>query len=247
MENIRGKSVIIMGASSGIGAATVKKLAEEGAKLTIAARREERLKELVKEMPEAEIEYVVCDVARFEEVERVKEVALQKYGKIDVLFNNAGVMPLAPLIETRRDEWQYMIDINITGVLNGIAAVLPVMVKQQSGHIISTGSVAGHVVFEGASVYCGTKWALRAIMEGLRQEQRENNIKSTLISPGAVTTELYNSINDEETRKAHRENAEQPGFGISSEQVADAIAYVIGTKENLAISDMILRPTKQPV
>ncbi|MGX7419864.1 SDR family oxidoreductase [Carnobacterium gallinarum] len=242
-----GKVVIVMGASSGIGEATVRRLAKEKNKLVIAARRESHLKAIKESLPHAELVYQVADVSKYDEVQKVIELALTTFGKIDVLYNNAGIMPTAPLAAGHREEWQQMLDINITGVLNGIAAVLPIMVKQKSGHIIATDSVAGHVVYPDSAVYCGTKFAVRAIMEGLRQEQHQNNIKSTIISPGAVDTDLYQTISDAATRDAVMKNQQTAGFGLTSEQVADAVAYVIATPDNVSVSDMIIRPTKQPI
>lgn len=247
MANIEGKVVVIMGASSGIGEATTKKLAEEGARLVIAARREDRLKALAQSLPKAEISYLVADVSNKEEVQAVIDLAIKKYGRVDVLFNNAGVMPTAPLSESRFDEWRQMLDINIMGVLNGIAAVLPVMKKQQSGHIISTDSIAGHVVYPGSAVYCGTKFAVRAIMEGLRQEERENNLRSTIISPGAVDTELYLTSKDPETQEWLKNNQSTEGFGLKSSDIADAISYAISTPETVAVSEIMIRPTKQMI
>jgi len=178
-------------------------------------------------------------------VQQVIDLAIAEYGQLDVLFNNAGIMPTAPLAETRRDEWKNMLDINVMGVRNGIAAALPKMVEQKSGHIISTDSVAGHVVYPHSAVYCGTKFAVRAIMEGLRQEQRENNIKSTIISPGAVLTELYTTINDKEASAAlHQAQSE---WGLAAEDIAQAVAYVIDTPDRVSVSDMIIRPTTQEV
>jgi NADP-dependent 3-hydroxy acid dehydrogenase YdfG len=246
MSKIQDKVVVIMGASSGIGEATTKKLAQEGAKLVIAARREDRLKALVESLPSAaDISYAVADVTDKDDVQAVIDLAVKRHGRIDVLYNNAGVMPLAPLSETRFDEWRQMLNINIMGVLNGIAAVLPIMRNQQSGQIIATDSVAGHAVWPGSAVYSGTKFAVRAIMEGLRQEERENNIRSTMISPGAVDTELYNTINDPETQEAARNSARTEGYGIKSEDVADAVAYAISTPESVSISEILIRPTKQ--
>lgn len=247
MAIIEGKVVVIMGASSGIGEATTKKLAEEGARLVIAARREDRLKALAQSLPNAEISYLVADVSNKEEVQAVIDLAIEEYGRVDVLFNNAGVMPTAPLSESRFDEWRQMLDINIMGVLNGIAAVLPVMKKQQSGHIISTDSIAGHVVYPGSAVYCGTKFAVRAIMEGLRQEERENNLRSTIISPGAVDTELYLTSKDPETQEWLKNNQSTEGFGLKSSDIADAIAYAISTPETVAVSEIMIRPTKQMI
>lgn len=242
---IQDKVIIIMGASSGIGEATARVLAEKGAKLVLAARREDHLKKIKESLPDAHIVYRKADVSNYDDVQKVVDYAISEYGKLDVLFNNAGIMPTAPLVEAKRDEWKEMLDINIMGVLNGIAAALPYMVNQKSGHIISTDSVAGHVVYPDSAVYCGTKFAVRAIMEGLRQEQRDNNIKSTIISPGAVQTELYKTIRDqkaaEELHKAQKE------WGLSAEDIAQAVAYVIDTPDRVSVSDMIIRPTKQVV
>lgn len=247
MSNIQDKVVLIMGASSGIGEATTKKLAKEGAKIVIAARREDRLKSLVESLPNNEISYMVADVSKSEEVQAVVDLAIEKYGRVDVLYNNAGVMPTAPLSEARFDEWRQMLDINIMGVLNGIAAILPVMKQQQSGHIISTDSVAGHVVYPGSAVYCGTKFAVRAIMEGLRQEERENNIRSTIISPGAVSTELYTTIKTAEDREWVKNLMDTEGLALKSSDIADAVAYAISTPETVAVSEILIRPTKQVI
>lgn len=247
MENLNGKVIVVMGASSGIGEATVRKIAEKGGKLVIAARREDKLKAIKESLPEADIQYKAADVSNFDEVKAVIDLAMSSYGQIDVLYNNAGIMPTAPLIEARRDEWKQMLDINIMGVLNGIAAALPHMAEQKSGHIITTDSVAGHVVYPGSAVYCGTKFALRAIMEGLRQEQRENNIKSTIISPGAVRTELYKTINDKEASEGLSKMQSQEGYGLNSEDIAEAVVYAIETPGHVSVSEVIIRPTRQVV
>lgn len=245
MESLKGKVIIVMGASSGIGEASVRKIAGKGGRLVIAARREEKLKEIADSLPDADINYLKADVTNYEEVKRVIDYAMEKYGRIDVVFNNAGIMPTGELIEARRDEWKQMLDINIMGVLNAIAAVLPIMEMQKSGHIITTDSVAGHVVYPGSAVYCGTKFALRAIMEGLRQEERENNIKSTLISPGAVRTELYKTVQDKAASEALFKL--QAEAGLDSEDVAEAVVYAIETPAHLSVSEVILRPTIQVV
>ncbi|MED3790755.1 SDR family oxidoreductase [Peribacillus frigoritolerans] len=242
---IKDKVVIIMGASSGIGEATAKLLAQHDAKLVLAARRMDRLEAIKEAYPEANILIQQADVTNYEDVKKVAQLALNTFGKIDVLYNNAGIMPTAPIIEGRRDEWRQMLDINIMGVLNGIAAVVPIMAEQKSGHIIATDSVAGHVVYPDSAVYCGTKFAVRAIMEGLRQEQRENNIKSTIISPGAVATELYKTINDKEVaEKIHQSQKES---GLIPEDIASAVMFAIDTPDRMSISDMIVRPTSQQV
>lgn len=242
---IKDKVVIIMGASSGIGEATAKLLAQHDAKLVLAARRMDRLEAIKEAYPEANILIQQVDVTNYEDVKKVAQLAVDTFGKIDVLYNNAGIMPTAPIIEGRRDEWRQMLDINIMGVLNGIAAVVPIMAKQKSGHIIATDSVAGHVVYPDSAVYCGTKFAVRAIMEGLRQEQRENNIKSTIISPGAVAKELYKTINDKEVaEKVHQSQVES---GLIPEDIASAVMFAIDTPDRMSISDMIVRPTSQQV
>lgn len=234
-----------MGASSGIGEATVKKIAEKGGKLVIAARRKDKLAAIAESLPNADMKYLAADVSKYEDVQKVIDLAMSTYGRVDVIINNAGVMPTANLIEARRDEWREMLDINIMGVLNGIAAALPIMRKQKSGHIISTDSVAGHVVYPGSAVYCGTKFAVRAIMEGLRQEERENNIKSTIISPGAVRTDLYKTISDKSVGEALHES--QKEVGLDSDDVAEAVVYAIETPGQVSVSEVIIRPTKQVV
>ncbi|MFB9768498.1 SDR family oxidoreductase [Lactiplantibacillus modestisalitolerans] len=238
------KVIVIMGASSGIGAATARRLAKDNAKLFLAARRLERLDSIKAEFPSVAIETFKADVTDFEQVKAVIDAAQKAYGRVDVLYNNAGIMPTAPLVEGRRDEWQNMLQINIMGVLNGIAAVLPAMAKRQSGHIITTDSVAGHVVGPDSAVYSGTKYAVRAIMDGLRQEQAENSIKTTIISPGSTGTELFNSINDAD-QKQFAEDFFKNINGLQPDQVASAVEYAIGTADNMSVSEVIVRPTRQ--
>ena len=229
MKSLTEKVVIIMGASSGIGEATTRLLAEKGAKLVIAARREDRLVKIKNSLPDAELVYKAADVSNYEDVKRVVDLAVETYGHV----------------EGRRDEWKEMLDINIMGVLNGISAVLPLMAEQKSGHIISTDSVAGHVVYPDSAVYCGTKFAVRAIMEGLRQEQRKNNIKSTIISPGAVQTELYKTISD--SKIADEVHKAQIEWGLTSEDIAMAVVFAIDTPDRMSVSEMIVRPTTQSI
>lgn len=243
MSSLEKKVVVIIGASSGIGEATTKLLAEKDAKLVIAARRLDRLNEIKEMYPNKEIVVQQADVTNFEDVKKVIDLAVETFGRVDVLYNNAGIMPLAPLSETRIDEWSQMIDINVKGVLNGIAAVLPVMIKQKSGHVIATDSVAGHVVYPNSAVYCGTKFAIRAIMEGLRQEHREDMIKSTIISPGAVATELYQTISDKEAGEALYKD--QLANGLRPNDIAEAVVFAIDTPERMSVSDMVIRPTTQ--
>lgn len=245
MKSLSEKVIVIMGASSGIGEATARLLARKGAKLVIAKTSTRTFNCYKKELPEATILVQQADVTKEEEVQRVIKLTMEKYGRIDVLFNNAGVMPTAPLIEAPKGEWRQMLDINIMGVLNGIAAVLPIMVEQKSGQIITTDSVAGHVVYPDSAVYCGTKFAVRAIMEGLRQEQRENNIKSTIISPGAVQTELYQTISNRVV--AETLHLEQLSWGLKAEDIAQAVVFAIDTPDRMSISEMVVRPTTQTI
>ncbi|PIO82578.1 oxidoreductase [Loigolactobacillus backii] len=239
---IKGKVVVITGASSGIGAATTRRLAQAGAKLVIGARRKDRLEDLVTALAPAEVIYQVTDVTDKKQVQSLVNLAVEKFGRVDVLFNNAGLMPLSELSELKVNEWEQMIDVNIKGVLYGIAAVLPIMEKQGSGHVITTDSVAGHVIHPGTAVYSGTKWAIQAIMDGLRQEQA-GKIRTTMISPGAVNTELYRTITNEKKRQQIK-NDEQTS-GLAAEDVANAVAYAIDQPNNVGINEILLRPITQ--
>ena len=243
--SVKDKVVIIMGASSGIGAATVKVLAEQHAKLVIAARRTDRLEELRDQFPGVEITPIQADVTSFEDVQAVIDTAYDKYGRIDVLYNNAGIMPTNPLSKGQRQEWQKILDVNVMGVLNGISAVLPIMIKQKFGHIIATDSVAGHVVVPNFAVYNGSKFAVRAIMEGLRQEQRINGIKTFIVSPGSVNTELYKSINDPQKRQEEIET--EDAIGLDPENIAKAVLYAIDTPKDMDVNEILIRPIGQAV
>lgn len=243
MSEIQNKIVIITGASSGLGEATAKRLAKHGAKLMLAARREDRLKELVAEIEQdgGTAKYQVTDVSDRSQVAALAKATQQAYGRIDVLVNNAGLMPLSPLDETKVEEWDKMIDVNIKGVLYGVAAVLPIMRSQQSGHIINISSVAGHKVFPGGAVYCATKYAVKAISEGIRLES-QGQIRSTNISPGAVATELTNTITHEQTAQ----NIDQLySVAIDADAIARAITYAIEQPRDVDVNEMIIRPTKQ--
>ncbi|MBN3879871.1 MULTISPECIES: SDR family oxidoreductase [unclassified Nostoc] len=243
MSEIQNKVVIITGASSGLGEATAKLLAASGAKLMLAARREDRLKELVAAIAKSggTATYQVTDVADRAQVEALAKKTLSTYGKIDVLINNAGLMPLSPLDQVKVEEWDRMIDINIKGVLYGIAAVLPIMRQQKSGHVINLSSVAGHKVFAGSAVYCATKYAVRAISEGLRLESN-GEIRSTNISPGAVATELTTTITDKDTAAGINQLYE---IAIDADAIARAIAYAIEQPDDVDVNEIIIRPTRQ--
>ncbi|MEH7443720.1 SDR family oxidoreductase [Bacillus sp. JJ1122] len=244
MSAIKNKIVIITGASSGIGRATAVKLASEGAKIVLAARREERLQELAQEIKSqgGTAVYKQTDVTSLEEVQSLAEFALEQFGKIDLLFNNAGIMPLSYMKNNRVEEWNQMIDVNIKGVLHGVSAVLPYMLKSNSGHIITTSSVAGHGIFPSGTVYCATKFAARVIMEGLNKELTKTNIRTTTISPGVVDTELTDLIIDEEVRPIF-ENPDLPS--IKSEDIANAVYYALSQPASVAVNEIIIRPTNQ--
>jgi NADP-dependent 3-hydroxy acid dehydrogenase YdfG len=243
MSEIKNKVVIITGASSGLGEATARRLAKNGAKLMLAARREERLQDLVAEINNdgGTAKYQVTDVTDRSQVEALAKATKDAYGQIDVLVNNAGLMPLSPLAETKIDEWEQMVDVNIKGVLYNIAAVMPVMLQQESGHIINLSSVAGHKVFPGGTVYCATKFAVKAISEGIRAES-DGKIRSTNISPGAVNTELTSTISHDESAKMAEELY---GIAIEPDAIARAITYAIEQPADVDVNEMIIRPTKQ--
>ena len=243
MSEIKDKVVIVTGASSGLGEATARRLADNGAKLMLTARREDRLKELVSKIEQAggTAQYQITDVTKREQVEALAKATKDAYGRIDVLVNNAGLMPLSPLDEAKVDEWDQMVDVNIKGVLYNIAAVLPIMREQKSGHIINLSSVAGHKVFPAGAVYCATKFAVKALSEGIRLEGN-GEIRSTNISPGAVDTELTNTISHDETAETVEE---MYGVAIDADAIARAITYAIEQPNDVDINEIVVRPTKQ--
>jgi NADP-dependent 3-hydroxy acid dehydrogenase YdfG len=208
--------------------------------LVLAARREDRLKKLKEDIQikGGQAIYKVTDVASHEQMEELAEYALKEFGKIDVLVNNAGVMPLSHVHQKKIKEWDTMIDVNIKGVLYGIAAVLPSMRDRKEGHIINVFSIAGHLVFPAGSVYSGTKFAVRAITEGLRIEEAINNIRTTIISPGTITTELLEAISDPELKSVIVEDSK---IGIEPASIARAIAFAIEQPSDVAINEMIVR------
>ncbi|MBL4835132.1 MAG: SDR family oxidoreductase [Pseudomonas sp.] len=245
MSEIHDKVVIITGASSGLGEATARRLAKSGAKVMLAARREDRLVALRDAIVEqgGDAIYKVTDVTDREQMQALAQATLDAYDRIDVLVNNAGLMPLSPLDKLKVDEWDTMIDVNIRGVLYGIAAVLPTMRKQHAGHIINLSSVAGHKVFPSSAVYSATKYAVRAISEGLRQEG-DGEIRSTNISPGAVATELPNAISDSDTAKNVDELYD---MAIDPDAIARAVAFAIEQPADVDVNELIIRPSKQPL
>lgn len=245
MSEIHDKVVIITGASSGLGEATARRLAKSGAKVMLAARREDRLVALRDAIVEqgGDAIYKVTDVTDREQMQALAQATLDAYDRIDVLVNNAGLMPLSPLDKLKVDEWDTMIDVNIRGVLYGIAAVLPTMRKQHAGHIINLSSVAGHKVFPSSAVYSATKYAVKAISEGLRQEGN-GEIRSTNISPGAVATELPSTISDTDTA---RNVDELYDMAIDPDAIARAVAFAIEQPADVDVNELIIRPSKQPL
>ncbi len=242
---IKDKVIVITGASSGIGAATTRRLAKKHAKLVIGARRLARLETLKNEFPNEDIITQQVDVTKKDEVQALIDTAIEKFGRVDVLYNNAGVMPVNALANKAYDEWQQILDVNVMGVLNGIAAVLPTMIKQKSGQIIATDSVAGHVVVPNLAVYNGSKFAVRAIFEGLRQEQHNNGIRTTIVSPGSVATELYNSINNPENKQAEIEFEKE--VGLHADDIARSVEFAIDMPDNADVNEVIVRPIKQDI
>ncbi|MCP3032407.1 SDR family oxidoreductase [Halobacillus sp. A1] len=245
MSNVENKVVILTGASSGIGEETAKELTKYGAKLVLAARREERLKDLQEKLIDegGDAVYKVTDVTSSEEMDELAKYAHDTYGKIDVIVNNAGLMPLSLLHKRKYDEWDTMIDVNIKGVLYGIGAVLPYMQERKQGHVINISSVAGHSVAPGSAVYSGTKFAVRAITEGLRQEESPNsNIRATIISPGAVSTELTESITDEDVKSGIEDVYKE---AIDADSIARTIRFAVEEPSEVAINEILVRPTNQ--
>ena len=237
MTGMIDKTVLVTGASSGIGEASVRELATAGARLFMGARRTERLQALADELGPAVAwrELDVTDAASFDAFAAAAE---ERFGRIDVLVNNAGVMPLSPLAALKRDEWKKMIDVNIHGVLNGIAAVLPRFLAQGSGHVVNVASIAAHMVMPTAAVYCATKHAVWALTEGLRQEH--DNVRATVISPGVVATELGSDITDEGVAAALQEWRKK---SLTPDAIARAIRFALEQPEGVDINEVIVRPT----
>lgn len=241
MQNLRDKVVVITGASSGIGEATARLLAERGATVVVGARRTDRLQKLVADLQKADHKaaYRELDVTSRKSVADFVLFAHETFGKVDVIVNNAGVMPLSPLAALEVEEWDQMIDVNVKGVLHGIAAGLPIFQKQGQGHFINTSSIAAYRALPTAAVYCATKAAVNFITEGLRQESPE--IRTTIISPGVTTSELANATSDAATKawlEKYRETA------IPAEAIARAIAFAIEQPADVDVNEIVVRPTR---
>jgi NADP-dependent 3-hydroxy acid dehydrogenase YdfG len=242
-QGIEGKVVVITGASSGLGEAAARLLATGGARVVLGARRLDRLRTLAEEFSLGEEAAVQTDVTKFDQVKNLVDRAAKLHGRVDVIINNAGLMPHSPLERGKVEDWDRMIDVNIKGVLYGIGAVLPYMKEQKSGHIINVSSVAGHKVRAGGAVYSATKHAVRVISEGLRQEVKPYNIRTTIISPGAVDTELPNSVTEQDI--AQNVRAMYENVAIPADSFARVVAFAMSQPEDVDINEILFRPTAQ--
>ncbi|MBO9631227.1 MAG: SDR family oxidoreductase [Shinella sp.] len=241
-DGIKDKVVVITGASSGLGEAAARRLAQDGAKLVLGARRLDRLNAIADELGLASDAVVETDVTKVDQVKRLVDHTVRLHGRIDVIINNAGLMPHSPLERGKVEDWDRMIDVNLKGVLYGIAAALPYMKQQKSGHVINVSSVAGHKVNPGGAVYAATKHGVRVISEGLRQEVKPYNIRTTIISPGAVATELPDSITEpdvaERVRKVY-------AMAIPADSFASMVAFAMSQPEDVDVNEILFRPTRQ--
>lgn len=243
MSNIQNKVVLITGASSGIGEAAARLIAAKGARVVLGARRTGHLEKIVSEIRAAGGTASACalDVTQLSDMHHFVAFATERYGRVDVLINNAGVMPLSPLASLKVDEWNRMLDVNVRGVLHGIAAVLPGMQAQGTGQVINLSSIGGHTVSATASVYCATKFAVRAISDGLRQET--DTIRVTVVCPGVVESELAETITDPVAREAM--NAFRR-VALNADAIARALVYAIDQPDDVDVSEIVVRPTASP-
>ncbi|ARN70346.1 oxidoreductase [Nonlabens tegetincola] len=244
--DLQGKTAIITGASSGIGEATAKKLAAQGVNVVLCARRTEKLEELKDEITQSggNALVVTADVTNKEDWNTVIENTQEHFNSIDILFNNAGLMPLSYVEKLKTDEWEKMVDVNLKGVLNGVAATLPIMQEQKSGHIINVSSSAGRKYFPGGAVYCATKAAVTMFSEGLRQEiAPEYGINVTLIEPGFVSTELQDTITDEDIKEQLGNMSDMTP--LQANDIAQAVAYAAATPDHVNVNDVYIYPTQQ--
>ena len=243
--DIEGKVVVITGASSGLGEAAARMLAAKGAAVVLGARRTDRIEALAGEIGRGggKALAVETDVIDRAEVQRLVDRAVEAFGRIDVMINNAGLMPQSRFEALKVDEWERMVDVNIKGVLYGIAAALPPMIARKSGHVINVSSIAGHKVGMGSGVYAATKHAVRALSEGLRQEMTPHNIRVTIISPGAVLTELPGTITDAAAAARVRKLYDE--VAIPADSFARAVAFAISQPEDVDINEILFRPTRQ--
>jgi NADP-dependent 3-hydroxy acid dehydrogenase YdfG len=244
--NLHNKVVLITGASSGIGEATAMKLSKEGARVVLCARSEDELNALKEKIEKdgGKALVVKTDVTKPDDFKNAVKKTVDAFGTVDVLINNAGLMPLSFVAKLKTDEWDKMVDVNIKGVLNGVAAVLPTLIKQKSGHIINISSSAAHNYFPGGAVYCATKVAVKMFSEGLRQElATEYGINVTSIEPGAVNTSLFETISDEDVKKEMEKMQEMTT--MEAEDIAEAIYYALSQPDRVNVNDVFLMPTEQ--
>ncbi len=243
-KNIEGKVVVITGASSGLGEATARLLSAQGASVVLGARRIDRIQSLADELTGSggKALAIPTDVTYYDQVKRLVDAAVQTFGRIDVMINNAGLMPHSPLERLKIEGWNRTIDVNIKGVLYGIAAALPYMKQQKAGHIINVSSVAGHKVRPTSAVYAATKAAVLTLSEGLRQEVKPYNIRTTVISPGAVATELPNSVTEPDIAENVRKSYE---IAIPAASFARAVAFAMSQPEEVDVNEILFRPTRQ--
>jgi len=245
---IENKVVIITGASSGIGEATARLLASRGAKVVLGARRTDNLKRIAGEIIQSggQAVYQALDVTRQEDNDHIVTLAKDTFGRVDVMFLNAGLMPNSPLSALKTDDWHRMVDVNVKGVLNGVAAVLPTFLKQKSGHVIATSSVAGLKAYPNGAVYGGTKWFVRDFMEVLRMESamEGSNIRTATIYPAAINTELVTTISEENTREQMQGIYDQ--YGISPDRIANIVVFAIDQPEDTTVNEFTVGPANQP-
>ena len=244
-EPVEGKVIVITGASSGLGEAAARHLSAQGASLALGARRAGRIEALAAELTAGggKALAVTTDVTHSDQVKRLVDTAVERYGRVDVMINNAGLMPHSPLERLKLDDWNRMIDVNVKGVLYGIAAALPHMIQRKSGHIVNVASVAGHVVRPGGAVYSATKTAVRVISEGLRQEVKPHNIRTTVISPGAVASELPDSVTEQDIAADVHKFYED--LAIPADSFARAVIFAISQPEDVDVNEILYRPTRQ--
>jgi len=244
-DRITGKIVVITGASSGLGEATARHLSAQGATVVLGARRTDRLQTLANELTArgGKVLTLATDVTKRNDVQALVDAAVQNFGRIDVMLNNAGLMQHSPLERLKVDEWDRMVDVNIKGVLYGIAAALPHMKRQKAGHIINVSSVAGHKVTPAGAVYAATKHAVRALSEGLRQEVKPYNIRTTIVSPGAVATELPNTITEADVSAGIKQF--YADYAIPADSFARVVAFAISQPDEVDINEILFRPTRQ--
>jgi NADP-dependent 3-hydroxy acid dehydrogenase YdfG len=244
-HNIEGKVVVITGASSGLGEASARQLAALGATVVLGARRIERIQALAAELTAqgAKALAVATDVTKADQVQGLVDSAVAHFGRVDAMLHNAGLMPHSPLERRKIADWDQMIDVHLKGALYGVAAVLPQMIRQKSGHMIFVSSVAGHKVRPGSAVYAATKTGIRVIAEGLRQEVKPHNIRTTVISPGAMVTDLADSITEPDIEKVVRDFT--TAFAIPADSFARMVVFAMSQPDDVDVNEILFRPTRQ--